>query len=122
MSQPAPNLGRELSVRRIRFWQPGRDVRQVWSAYAPCVDVLVDKIRAAGPIVRFAVLNLVMPLYFAREQGWAIPGDIGTRPNAERAALWSNDYGEGSDRYTIMACWLGGTASARPGQTCYNAL
>jgi GNAT superfamily N-acetyltransferase len=61
-------------VRRVRFWQHGRAVRQMLRAYPPGVDALVDRIRSQGPLVRFALQRLLFPLYFAREQGWVIPG------------------------------------------------
>jgi GNAT superfamily N-acetyltransferase len=46
-------------------------------AYPPGVDALVDRIRAAGVLTRFALQQLLLPFYFAREQGWAVPGARG---------------------------------------------
>jgi GNAT superfamily N-acetyltransferase len=66
-----------LPVRRIRFWQHGRAVRQMTRAYSPGVDALVDRIRSADVLSRFALQHLLLPVYFAREQGWAVHGERG---------------------------------------------
>jgi GNAT superfamily N-acetyltransferase len=39
------------------------------------VDALVDRIHAMGFLTRFLVQRLLVPLYFAREQGWVIAGE-----------------------------------------------
>jgi GNAT superfamily N-acetyltransferase len=67
----------EQPVRRIRLWQHGRAVRQMIRAYPPGVDALVDRLRSGGPLRRFALQRLLLPLYFAREEGWAVPGERG---------------------------------------------
>jgi GNAT superfamily N-acetyltransferase len=46
-------------------------------AYPPGIDALVDRIRSAGVLTRFALQHLLLPLYFAREQGWAVAGERG---------------------------------------------
>lgn len=66
-----------LPVRRIRFWQHTRAVRQMARAYPPGVDALIDRINSMGVLTRFFLQRFVFPLYFAREQGWAIRGEHG---------------------------------------------
>jgi GNAT superfamily N-acetyltransferase len=73
-SRPKATSAGNLPVRRIRFWQHGRAVRQMVRAYPPGVDTVVDHIRAQGFLVRFALQRLLIPLYFTRDQGWVIPG------------------------------------------------
>lgn len=63
--------------RRIHFWQHGSAVRQMWRAYPPGTDALVDQMRSSGPLTRFALRHVLVPLYFAREQGWVIRGAHG---------------------------------------------
>jgi ribosomal protein S18 acetylase RimI-like enzyme len=64
-------------LRRIRIWQHGRAVREMLSAYPPGTDALVDQVRSAGLLTRFVLQRVVVPLYFAREQGWTARGDRG---------------------------------------------
>jgi GNAT superfamily N-acetyltransferase len=59
-------------MRRVRFWEHGRAVRQMLRAYPPGVDALIDRIHSMGFLRRFLLQRMVFPLYFAREQGWAI--------------------------------------------------
>jgi GNAT superfamily N-acetyltransferase len=66
-----------MPVRRIRFWQHGRAVRQMARAYPLGVDALVDRIHGASFLTRFALQHLLLPLYFSREQGWAVRGERG---------------------------------------------
>src|SRR5260370_35192157 len=66
-----------MPVQRIRFWQHGRAVRQMSRAYPPGVDAQVDRIRSAGLLTRFALQQLLLPLYFPLEQGWAVPAARG---------------------------------------------
>lgn len=66
-----------MPLRPIRLWQHGRAVRQTLRAYPPGTDALIDQIRSAGSLVRFVALNIIVPLYFAREQGWAVRGAHG---------------------------------------------
>jgi GNAT superfamily N-acetyltransferase len=73
---PSSSVG-DLPVRRIRFWQHRLAVSQMLRAYPPGTDAAVDHIRAAGFLTRFAVQQLLLPLYFAREQGWSIRGTRG---------------------------------------------
>jgi GNAT superfamily N-acetyltransferase len=70
-----PASTEHLPLRRIRFWQHGRAVSQMVRAYPPGVDALVDRIHAMGFLTRFLVQRLLVPLYFAREQGWVIAGE-----------------------------------------------
>jgi GNAT superfamily N-acetyltransferase len=77
MSSISTSTAASMSVRRVRFWQHGRAVRQMLRAYPPGTDALVDRIRAAGVLTRLLLLRLVLPLYFAREQGWMIRGERG---------------------------------------------
>jgi ribosomal protein S18 acetylase RimI-like enzyme len=67
----------EAPLRRIHLWQHGRAVRQMERAYSPGTDAVVDQIRAAGFFTRLVLLRIVLPLYFAREQGWMIAGERG---------------------------------------------
>jgi GNAT superfamily N-acetyltransferase len=67
----------DLPVRRIRFWEHARAVRQMVRAYPPGVDALIDRIHSMGFLRRFLVQRLLIPLYFAREQGWAARGKHG---------------------------------------------
>jgi ribosomal protein S18 acetylase RimI-like enzyme len=71
----------DLPTTRIHFWEHGRAVRQMWRAYPPGVDAMVDRIRTSGPITR-RIFRLLLPLYFAREQGWAVRG-----PHGEMVAM-----------------------------------
>jgi ribosomal protein S18 acetylase RimI-like enzyme len=64
-------------LRRIHLWQHGRALRQMERAYSPGTDALVDQIRVAGFFTRLVLLRIVLPLYFAREQGWMIPDKRG---------------------------------------------
>jgi ribosomal protein S18 acetylase RimI-like enzyme len=64
-------------MQRIHFWQHGHAVGQMLRAYPPGVDALVDRIRAKGPFAGVALRQVLLPLYFAREQGWVIPGEHG---------------------------------------------
>lgn len=66
----------ELPIRRIRIWQHGRAVSQMLRAYPPGTDALVDRIRGAGFLTRFA-FRILLPAYFAREQGWVVRGPRG---------------------------------------------
>jgi GNAT superfamily N-acetyltransferase len=59
-------------VQRIRFWQHGRAVSQMLLAYPPGTDALVDELRAGGFPRRFVFQRVLIPLYFASEQGWCI--------------------------------------------------
>jgi GNAT superfamily N-acetyltransferase len=62
-----------VQVQPIRFWQHGRAVRQMLRAYPPGTDALVDSIRSSsGALKSFALQWLLLPLYFAREQGWTV--------------------------------------------------
>jgi GNAT superfamily N-acetyltransferase len=70
-----PASTEHLPLRRIRFWQHGRAVSQMVRAYPLGVDALVDRIHALGCFTRFLVQRLLVPLYFAREQGWVIAGE-----------------------------------------------
>jgi GNAT superfamily N-acetyltransferase len=70
-----PASTENLPLRRIRFWQHGRAVSQMVRAYPPGVDALVDRIHSMGFFTRFLVQRLLVPLYFAREQGWVIAGE-----------------------------------------------
>jgi GNAT superfamily N-acetyltransferase len=72
---PPSSSGAAIPVRPIRFWQHGRAVRQMLRAYPPGTDALVDQIRSASPLARFAFERVLAPLYFAREQGWAVRGE-----------------------------------------------
>jgi len=67
----------EAPLRRIHLWQHSRAVRQMERAYPPGTDAAVDQIRAAGFFTRLVVLRIMLPLYFAREQGWMIPDERG---------------------------------------------
>src|SRR5215831_6567041 len=67
----------EAPLRRIHLWQHSRAVRQMERAYSPGTDAVVDQIRAAGFFTRLVLLRIVLPLYFAREQGWMIAGERG---------------------------------------------
>ena len=49
----------------------------MWRAYPPGTDALVDQMRSSGVLTRFALRHLLIPLYFAREQGWVIRGERG---------------------------------------------
>jgi GNAT superfamily N-acetyltransferase len=73
----SPASTEHLPLRRIRFWQHGRAVSQMVRAYPPGVDALVDRIHSLGFFTRFLVQRLLVPLYFAREQGWVITGERG---------------------------------------------
>jgi ribosomal protein S18 acetylase RimI-like enzyme len=64
-------------VRPIRFWQHWRAVNQIYQDYPPGADVLVDQIRSSGFLTRCVARFLLAPLYFAREQGWAVRGAHG---------------------------------------------
>ncbi len=77
MLSPSTASSATLAMRRIRFWQHGRAVRQMVRAYPPGTDALIDQIRSAGFVKRFLAQRVVLPLYFAREQGWAIRGERG---------------------------------------------
>ncbi len=66
-----------IAVQRIRIWQHGCAVRQMVRAYPPGTDTLVDQIRSAGFLTRFLAQRILLPLYFAREQGWVIRGGRG---------------------------------------------
>jgi GNAT superfamily N-acetyltransferase len=77
MSSISTSTAASMTVRRVRFWQHGRAVRQMLRAYPPGTDALVDRMRAAGALTRFLLTRLVLPLYFAREQGWMIRGEHG---------------------------------------------
>lgn len=72
---PPSSSGTATPVRHIRFWQHGRAVRQMLRAYPPGTDALVDQIRSGSPLARFAFQHVLAPLYFAREQGWAVRGE-----------------------------------------------
>jgi GNAT superfamily N-acetyltransferase len=71
-----------MPLTPIRFWQHWPAVEQITRDYPPGADVLVDRIRSSGPLARFAVVRLLAPLYFARQQGWAVRG-----PHGEIAAV-----------------------------------
>jgi GNAT superfamily N-acetyltransferase len=65
-----------VRVQPIRFWQHGRAVRQMLRAYPPGTDALVDQIRSdSSALTRFVLQRLLLPLYFAREQGWTVRGE-----------------------------------------------
>ena len=51
-------------------------------AYPPGTDALVDQIRSTPAPLRFLLLQVVLPVYFATEEGWCIP-----RPGGEMAAM-----------------------------------
>ena len=70
------------ALRHIRFGQHWRAVRRMLVAYPPGTDALVDQIRTSGFLTRFVALHLLLPLYFAREQGWYVRG-----PQGEMAAM-----------------------------------
>ena len=70
------------ALRHIRFRQHWRAVRRMLVAYPPGTDALVDQIRASGFLTRFVALYLLLPLDFAREQGWYVRG-----PQGEMAAM-----------------------------------
>ena len=72
-----PASTENLPLRRIHFWQHRRAVSQMLRAYPPGVDTLVDRIHSMGFLTRFVVQRLLVPLYFAREQGWVIAGERG---------------------------------------------
>ena len=72
-----PPVATDLTVRRIRFWEHGRAVGQMFRDYPPGADLLMDQIRSAGFLTYFALRYLFAPVYFAREQGWAIRGERG---------------------------------------------
>jgi NAD(P)-dependent dehydrogenase (short-subunit alcohol dehydrogenase family) len=82
-----------LPLRRIHFWQHRRAVSQMLRAYPPGVDALVDRIHSMGFLTRFVVQRLLVPLYFAREQGWVIAGERGemARVSAELLDLLLNN-------------------------------
>jgi GNAT superfamily N-acetyltransferase len=67
----------EAALRRIHLWQHGRAVRQMLRAYPPGTDAVVDQIRTPGFFTRLVVQRILLPLYFAREQGWMIPSERG---------------------------------------------
>src|SRR5690349_17966263 len=67
----------DLPMRRIHFWQHGRAVSQMLLAYTPGTDASVDHLRAAGFLTRLTVQHLLLPIYFAHEQGWSIRGTRG---------------------------------------------
>jgi hypothetical protein len=58
-----------MPVRRIRFWQHERAVRQMACAYSPGIGALVDRIESTAVLMRFTFHHLLLPLYFAREEG-----------------------------------------------------
>jgi ribosomal protein S18 acetylase RimI-like enzyme len=70
-------MNADMRVQRIRIWQHGRAVRQMLRAYPPGTDALVDQLRSAGFLARFVLQRVVVPLYFAREQGWTARGEHG---------------------------------------------
>jgi GNAT superfamily N-acetyltransferase len=72
MRNPLLASAEDLPVRRVRFWEHTRAVRQMVRAYPPGVDALVDRIHSMGFLRRFFLQRVVIPLYFAREQGWAV--------------------------------------------------
>lgn len=65
------------TIRRIRFWQHGHAVREILRAYAPGTDTIVDQMRSSGPLKRLAIQHVLVPLYFAREQGWTVRSERG---------------------------------------------
>lgn len=77
MFDSIPASAGDPPIRHIHFWQHGQAVRQMMRAYPRGVDPLVDRILSQGPLARFALQQLLLPLYFAREQGWVIPGERG---------------------------------------------
>jgi GNAT superfamily N-acetyltransferase len=75
MLNPAPPV--DLPLQRIRFWQHARAVQHMLRAYPPGADALVDRIHAMPFLGRLVVQRLIFPLYFAREEGWAVRGQRG---------------------------------------------
>jgi ribosomal protein S18 acetylase RimI-like enzyme len=73
MPSPSPNL----PVLLIRFWQHWRAVSQIYRAYPPGADAIVDHIRSMSFLTRFWYRFLLGPLYFASEQGWMVRGEHG---------------------------------------------
>jgi GNAT superfamily N-acetyltransferase len=69
-------------LQRIRLRQQRRAVRQMLHAYPPGTDALVDQMRSAPALWRFLQLQVLVPLYFAAEEGWYIPS-----PGGEMAAI-----------------------------------
>ncbi|HEX6799368.1 MAG TPA: GNAT family N-acetyltransferase [Ktedonobacterales bacterium] len=70
---PSPSA---TSPRRIHLWQHGRAVRHMLRAYPPDTDALIDQLRSGGVLRRVAFQHVLFPLYFAREQGWMIRGEM----------------------------------------------
>jgi ribosomal protein S18 acetylase RimI-like enzyme len=67
----------EAPLRRVRLWQHNRAVRQMLQAYPPGTDAAVDQLRKAGFLTGWLVRRILLPLYFAREQGWVIRDERG---------------------------------------------
>lgn len=73
----SPDAAKSLPIRRIRLWQHWRAVGVSWRNYPPGTDVLLDSMRAVGPFRRLTLRYVTLPLYFAREEGWAVRGPRG---------------------------------------------
>lgn len=73
LERPEPTL----PIRRISRWEHWRAVGVSWRNYPPGTDVLFDSMRAGGLLKRLFIRNIALPLYFARDEGWAIRGPRG---------------------------------------------